>query len=128
MIRILTVAILSTAGLVSAQTLGQTVFDAQCARCHGIGGTGGEGPSLQGATNWFSPSYSPGTGLLYVAVREMGSIYFKTEAEYSPARISLEAGSKRFRVTMPPGLSARSTSRPAKRNGTFVSIHRRGRE
>jgi alcohol dehydrogenase (cytochrome c) len=39
-------------------------------------------PSLQGATNWFSPSYSPETGLFYVAVREMGAYYFKGEAEY----------------------------------------------
>ena len=46
MIRILTIAILSTAGLASAQTLGKTVFDVHCARCHGIGGTGGEGPNL----------------------------------------------------------------------------------
>ena len=33
-------------------------------------------PSLQGATNWFSPSYSTQTGFFYVAVREMGSYYF----------------------------------------------------
>lgn len=46
MIRILTIAMLSTAGLASAQTLGKNVFDAHCARCHGIGGTGGEGPTL----------------------------------------------------------------------------------
>jgi alcohol dehydrogenase (cytochrome c) len=39
-------------------------------------------PSLQGATNWFSPSYSPRTGLFYVPVREMGAYYFKGEAEY----------------------------------------------
>ena len=39
-------------------------------------------PSLQGATNWFSPSYSPQTGLFYVPVREMGSYYYKTDAEY----------------------------------------------
>jgi alcohol dehydrogenase (cytochrome c) len=39
-------------------------------------------PSLQGATNWFSPSYSPKTGLFYVAVREMGAYYYKGEAEY----------------------------------------------
>lgn len=39
-------------------------------------------PSLQGSTNWFSPSYSPKTGLLYVPVREMGAIYYKREAEY----------------------------------------------
>jgi hypothetical protein len=34
-------------------------------------------PGLQGAVNWYSPSYSPGTGLFYVAAREMGSIYYK---------------------------------------------------
>ena len=41
-------------------------------------------PSLQGVTNWFSPSYSPQTDLFYVAVREMGSYYYKGEAEYKP--------------------------------------------
>ena len=34
-------------------------------------------PSLQGSTNWASPSYSPATGMLYVPVREMGSIYLQ---------------------------------------------------
>ena len=41
-------------------------------------------PSLQGATNWASPSYSPDTGFFYVPVREMGSIYFKSDVEYRP--------------------------------------------
>jgi alcohol dehydrogenase (cytochrome c) len=41
-------------------------------------------PSLQGATNWFSPSYDPQTNLFYVAVREMASYYLKGEAEYKP--------------------------------------------
>ena len=41
-------------------------------------------PSLQGATNWFSPSYSPLTELFYVAVRHMGAVYYKGEAEYEP--------------------------------------------
>jgi alcohol dehydrogenase (cytochrome c) len=41
-------------------------------------------PSLQGATNWASPSFSPDTGLFYVPVREMGSIYFKSDVEYRP--------------------------------------------
>jgi alcohol dehydrogenase (cytochrome c) len=41
-------------------------------------------PSLQGATNWFSPSYSPETGLFYVTIREMGSVYYKREAIYKP--------------------------------------------
>jgi alcohol dehydrogenase (cytochrome c) len=42
-------------------------------------------PSLQGATNWGSPAYSPVTGLFYVAVREMGSRYYKSKrVEYVP--------------------------------------------
>src|SRR5262249_14227609 len=41
-------------------------------------------PSLQGATNWASPSYNPATGLLYVPVREMGSIFYKTPVDYRP--------------------------------------------
>jgi alcohol dehydrogenase (cytochrome c) len=39
-------------------------------------------PSLQGATNWFSPSFSPRERLVYVAVREMGAYYFKGESDY----------------------------------------------
>jgi alcohol dehydrogenase (cytochrome c) len=42
-------------------------------------------PNLNGATVWFSPSYSPQTGLFYVATREIGSIYFKRQADYKPA-------------------------------------------
>ena len=41
-------------------------------------------PNLNGATVWFSPSYSPQTGFFYVAVRQIGSIYFKRESEYKP--------------------------------------------
>ena len=39
-------------------------------------------PSVSGSNNWYSPSYSPRTDLLYVATRESGSIYFLGEAEY----------------------------------------------
>ena len=39
-------------------------------------------PSLQGATNWGSPAYSPAAGLAFVAAREMGSVYVKSPAEY----------------------------------------------
>ncbi len=49
-------------------------------------------PSLQGTTNWFSPSYSPSTELFYVAVREMGAIYFKGETEYVPGGWFLGGG------------------------------------
>lgn len=42
-------------------------------------------PSLQGSTNWSSPAYSPATNMLYVPVREMGSMYFtKSDVEYRP--------------------------------------------
>jgi alcohol dehydrogenase (cytochrome c) len=36
-------------------------------------------PSQDGATNWFSPSYNPATGLYYVQTFEKCSIYTKTE-------------------------------------------------
>ena len=49
-------------------------------------------PSLQGTTNWFSPSYSPRTDLFYVAVREMGAYYFKGEAVYVPGEYFLGGG------------------------------------
>lgn len=49
-------------------------------------------PSLQGATNWYSPSYSPQTQLFYVAVREMGAYYYKTDADYEPGEFFLGGG------------------------------------
>jgi alcohol dehydrogenase (cytochrome c) len=41
-------------------------------------------PNVQGASNWYSPSYSPQTKLFYQAAREMGSILLKGEAVYKP--------------------------------------------
>lgn len=49
-------------------------------------------PSLQGATNWFSPSYSAVSGLYYVSVREMGSLYFKRETPFKPGEYFLGGG------------------------------------
>ena len=54
-------------------------------------------PSLQGAVNWYSPSYSPLTGWVYAAVREMGAYYFKTEAEYIPGAPFLGGGEQALR-------------------------------
>ena len=53
-------------------------------------------PSLQGSTNWASPSYSPQTGLLYVPVREMGSLYFKSDVEYRPGTYFTGGSEKRL--------------------------------
>jgi len=51
-------------------------------------------PSLQGATNWFSPSYNPASRLFYVAVREMGAYYYKGEAEYKPGTFFAGGGER----------------------------------
>ena len=39
-------------------------------------------PNLNGATVWFSPSYSPETKLVYVATREIGAVYYKRDQEF----------------------------------------------
>ena len=49
-------------------------------------------PSLQGATNWFSPSYSPDTNRFFVAVRHMGATYYKAEVEYEMGKPYLGGG------------------------------------
>ncbi len=53
-------------------------------------------PSLQGSTNWASPSFNPGTGFLYVPVREMGSIYYKSPVEYRPGTYFTGGSEKRL--------------------------------
>ena len=41
-------------------------------------------PGMHGGTNWFSPSYSPKTGLLYVGVREEGTAYYTERVDFVP--------------------------------------------
>ncbi len=41
-------------------------------------------PGVQGATNWYSPSYNPITKMFYLATWENRSVYRKGEQEYSP--------------------------------------------
>jgi alcohol dehydrogenase (cytochrome c) len=40
-------------------------------------------PGVQGATNWYAPSYHPGTGLFYLSVWEYASVYHKGEPTYT---------------------------------------------
>ncbi|MCI0622653.1 MAG: PQQ-dependent dehydrogenase, methanol/ethanol family [Acidobacteria bacterium] len=40
-------------------------------------------PEVQGATNWYSPSYNPLTGMLYVNVWEATSVYQKLDTSFS---------------------------------------------
>ena len=49
-------------------------------------------PSLQGATNWFSPSYNPHTQQFFVPNRRMGAIYYKADVEYEPGLPFLGGG------------------------------------
>ncbi|MDH4109640.1 MAG: PQQ-binding-like beta-propeller repeat protein, partial [Gammaproteobacteria bacterium] len=49
-------------------------------------------PSLQGATNWFSPSFHPKSRQFFVATRLMGAIYYKAEVEYEPGQPFLGGG------------------------------------
>jgi alcohol dehydrogenase (cytochrome c) len=41
-------------------------------------------PGVQGATNWYSPSYHPVTKLFYLSYWENRSVYRKGEQEYTP--------------------------------------------
>jgi alcohol dehydrogenase (cytochrome c) len=43
-------------------------------------------PGFHGVTNWFSPSFSPLTGLVYVAVREEPAYFVKETAAYRPGQ------------------------------------------
>jgi alcohol dehydrogenase (cytochrome c) len=41
-------------------------------------------PGVQGATNWYSPSYNPQTKLFYLSAWENRSVYRKGEQKYTP--------------------------------------------
>jgi alcohol dehydrogenase (cytochrome c) len=51
-------------------------------------------PNLYGATNWFSPSYSPRTKLVYVSVREQSSYFYKYETQYKPGEYFVGGGER----------------------------------
>ena len=67
-------------------------------------------PGVQGGTNWYSPSYSPSTGLFYVSAWEgYGSVFNEAEQEYREGR-SFVGGSPTGFAPVPdaptvPGLS-----------------------
>lgn len=51
-------------------------------------------PSVGGAANWRSPSYSPQTRLFYQPATEMGGYYLKGEAVYEPGRAFVGGGQR----------------------------------
>ena len=48
-------------------------------------------PDDDGAANWYSPTYSPQTHLIYQNVREKGGIYYLADATYEPGKIYMGA-------------------------------------
>jgi alcohol dehydrogenase (cytochrome c) len=59
-------------------------------------------PSQDGATNWFSPSFNPGTGLYYVQTFEKCSIYTKSEQGPWESGKSYLGGSQRTALDPKP--------------------------
>jgi alcohol dehydrogenase (cytochrome c) len=51
-------------------------------------------PSVDGATNWFSPSYNPGTGLFYVMALESCSVFFAHPQEFVQGQTFYNTGTK----------------------------------
>jgi alcohol dehydrogenase (cytochrome c) len=60
-------------------------------------------PSANGATVWYSPSYSPRTGLFYVAARDKPSIYVRSEAVYKPGGYFLGGGERELDASQSSG-------------------------
>jgi alcohol dehydrogenase (cytochrome c) len=48
-------------------------------------------PDDDGAANWYSPTYSPQTNLIYQNVREKGATYYLADATYEPGKIYMGA-------------------------------------
>lgn len=51
-------------------------------------------PGIVGATNWFSPSYNPGSRLFYVMALESCSVYFAKSKPFTPGETYYGTGTK----------------------------------
>jgi alcohol dehydrogenase (cytochrome c) len=51
-------------------------------------------PSIDGATNWFSPSYNPDTGFFYVIALESCSVFFTHPQEFAQGQTFYDTGTK----------------------------------
>jgi alcohol dehydrogenase (cytochrome c) len=72
-------------------------------------------PGVQGATNWYSPSYSPRTGLFYLATwPNYWSIYTKFDIDYEPGQ-RYTGGAPRSEV---PGLRRNVINTRAEADGS----------
>src|SRR5262249_23159170 len=80
-------------------------------------------PGNQGATNWYSPSYSPRTGLFYLSTWEgYGNIFRKEPAEYKPGQFFLGGGVGAIKgADIPPTLQRGNTG-SASGHGAVLAI------
>jgi alcohol dehydrogenase (cytochrome c) len=51
-------------------------------------------PGINGATNWFSPSYNPGTNLFYVMALENCNLFFASPKEFAAGETYYDTGTK----------------------------------
>jgi alcohol dehydrogenase (cytochrome c) len=51
-------------------------------------------PGIDGATNWFSPSYNPDTGLFYVMALESCNSFFSKSGAFTPGETYYNTGTK----------------------------------
>ena len=77
-------------------------------------------PSNQGATNWYSPSFSPKTGLFYIpAWDDTFSIYVKADEEYKEGQ-RYSGGTHNSSFAM--GGTPTNTRRPEDGHGAIIAI------
>jgi alcohol dehydrogenase (cytochrome c) len=78
-------------------------------------------PSNQGATNWYSPSYSPRTGLFYIpAWDNTWSIYVKAEEPYTEGQ-RFTAGMHRSSFALNRGIQ-NNTRSPEDGHGAVIAV------
>jgi len=53
-------------------------------------------PGIEGATNWFSPSYNPSTGLFYFMALESCNVYFAKPKPFTQGETYYNTGTKRL--------------------------------
>jgi alcohol dehydrogenase (cytochrome c) len=51
-------------------------------------------PGINGATNWFSPSYDPDTGLFFVMALENCNLFFSKPKPFTPGEVFYGSGTK----------------------------------
>ena len=75
-------------------------------------------PSLDGASNWYSASFNPATGLYYVQTNDKCGIFTSTPMEWEAGKGFMGGSFGRRRMNRRSASCARSTSTRAKPRGS----------